>query len=95
MQWCLKQCYIRPYYNGTPLYHVQRSGWCRPINMHVFADGHQNINDIFDNHVRSASHIRACRFPLPDGPGQVKLPVGLVDFNRFFLFISYTVKSLI
>ena len=33
--------------------------------------------------------IRARRFPLPDGPGQVKLPVGQVDLNRFFLFISY------
>ena len=32
---------------------------------------------------------RARRFPLPDGPGQVKLPVGQVDLNRFFLFISY------
>ena len=32
---------------------------------------------------------RAHRFPLPDGPGQVKLPVGQVDLNRFFLFISY------
>ena len=29
------------------------------------------------------------RFPLPDGPGQVKLPVAQVDLNRFFLFISY------
>ena len=33
--------------------------------------------------------IRARRFPLPDNPGQVKLPVGQVDLNRFFLFISY------
>ena len=32
---------------------------------------------------------RARRFPLPYGPGQVKLPVGQVDLNRFFLFISY------
>ena len=32
---------------------------------------------------------RARRFPLPDGPGQVKVPVGQVDLNRFFLFISY------
>ena len=32
---------------------------------------------------------RAHRFPLPDGPGQVKLPVGQVGLNRFFLFISY------
>ena len=32
---------------------------------------------------------RARRFPLPDGPGQVKLPVGQVDLDRFFLFISY------
>ena len=28
-------------------------------------------------------------FPLPAGPGQLKLPVGQVDLNRFFLFISY------
>ena len=32
---------------------------------------------------------RACHFPLPDGLGQVKLQVGQVDLNRFFLFISY------
>ena len=32
---------------------------------------------------------RAHHFPLPDGLGQVKLPVRQVDFNRFFFFISY------
>ena len=32
---------------------------------------------------------RARHFPLPDGPGQVKLPVGQVDLDRFFFFISY------
>ena len=45
-------------------------------------------------HFLSVSHqgilsTRARRFPLPDGPGQVKLPVGRVDLNRFFLFVSY------
>ena len=34
-------------------------------------------------------HTRARRFPLPNGPGQVKLPVGQVDLDRFFFFISY------
>ena len=34
-------------------------------------------------------YTRARRFPLPDGPGQVKLPVGQVGLNKFFLFISY------
>ena len=33
--------------------------------------------------------VRAQRFPLPDGLGQVKLPVRQVDLNRFFLFILY------
>ena len=37
----------------------------------------------------SLSGFRARRFPLPDGPGQVKLPVGQVDLDRFFFFISY------
>ena len=32
---------------------------------------------------------RARRFPLPNSPRQVKLPVGQVDLNRLFLFISY------
>ena len=32
---------------------------------------------------------RARCFPLPDDPGQVKLPVGQVDLDRFFFFISY------
>ena len=32
---------------------------------------------------------RARRFPPPVGLGQVKLPVGQVDLNRIFLFISY------
>ena len=32
---------------------------------------------------------RARRFPLPNGLGQVKLPVGQVDLDRFFFFISY------
>ena len=32
---------------------------------------------------------RARRFPLPDGPGQVKLPIGQVDLDRFYFFISY------
>ena len=42
------------------------------------------------NHVAlTMSYSRARRFPLSDGPGQVKLPVGQVDLNRFFLFISY------
>ena len=26
-------------------------------NMHVFANGHKNMNDIFDNYACSASHI--------------------------------------
>ena len=37
----------------------------------------------------STGHCTARRSPLPDGPGQVKIPVGQVDLNRFFLFISY------
>ena len=37
----------------------------------------------------SNPHPRARRFPLPGGPGQVKLPVRQVNLNRFFLFISY------
>ena len=32
---------------------------------------------------------RARRFPLPDSPGQVKLPIKQVDLNKFFFFISY------
>ena len=32
---------------------------------------------------------RARRFPLPDRPGQVKLPVWQVNLNRFFFFIWY------
>ena len=32
---------------------------------------------------------RTVRFPLPDSPGQVKLPVGQADLDRFFFFISY------
>ena len=26
------------------------------------------------------------RFPLPNGPGKVKLPVGQVDLNKYFIF---------
>ena len=33
--------------------------------------------------------FKARRFPLPDSSGQVKLPVGQVDLDRFFFFISY------
>ena len=33
--------------------------------------------------------IKARRFLLPDGPGQVKLPIGQVDLDRFFFFSSY------
>ena len=32
---------------------------------------------------------KARRFPLPDGSGQVKRPVGQVDLDRFFFFIWY------
>ena len=32
---------------------------------------------------------RAHGFPLPDSPGQVKLPVGQEDLNKFFFFILY------
>ena len=32
---------------------------------------------------------RAHRFPLPDGPGQVKLPVGQVDLSEFLFYILY------
>ena len=40
--------------------------------------------------VRASSMVltRACRFPLPNRPGQVKLPVWQ-DLNRFFFFIWY------
>ena len=37
----------------------------------------------------SSDECQARRFPLPYGPGQVKLPVGQVDLNRSLLFISY------
>ena len=40
-------------------------------------------------HYLNPSSTRARRFPLPHGPGQVKLPVGQVDLDRFFFFISY------
>ena len=33
--------------------------------------------------------VRARRFPQPDSPGQVKIPVRQVDLYRFFFFISY------
>ena len=33
--------------------------------------------------------FRARRFPLPDGRGQVKLPVGQTDLDGFFFFILY------
>ena len=39
-------------------------------------------------HCNSRNH-RARHFPLPNGPGQVKLPVGQVDLDRFFFFILY------
>ena len=35
------------------------------------------------------SPLQGSRFPLPDGLGLVKLPVGQMDSNRFYLFISY------
>ena len=45
-----------------------------------------NINlCVFQNN----SAYRAHRFPLHEDWGKVKLPVGQVDLNRFFLFISY------
>ena len=34
-------------------------------------------------------NTRARRFRLPDGPGQIKLPAGQVDLDRFFFFISF------
>ena len=45
-------------------YRCQRSRLRRPItmhqqNMHDFADGRKNMNDIFNNHVCSASHMRS------------------------------------
>ena len=49
----------------------------------------QAINWTYDVLVLGHTHIRARHFPLPDGPGQVKLPVGQVDLDRFFFFISY------
>ena len=42
-------------------------------------------NTVISQHLFS----RARRFPLPDGPGQAKLPVRQVDLNRVFLFNSY------
>ena len=47
------------------------------------------INDVKLSTTELYKHHRARRFPLPNGPGQVRLPVGQVDLNRFFLFISY------
>ena len=44
---------------------------------------HSNMSD------ENTKCNRARRFPLPDGQGQVKLPVGQVDLDRFFFFISY------
>ena len=40
-------------------------------------------------HIIFVRVTRARRFPLPHVTGQVKLPVGQVDLNRFFLFILY------
>ena len=31
---------------------------------------------------------RSPHIPLPDGPGQVKLPVGQVDFSKIFFYIE-------
>ena len=39
------------------------------------------------------TYLRARRFPLPDGPGQVKLPVGQVDLDRFFFFFFHISRS--
>ena len=43
---------------------------------------------LFDNTVEG-SISRARRFPLLDRPGQVKLPVGQEDLDKFFFFTSY------
>ena len=43
--------------------------------------------------IRQSSMTRARCFPLPDGPGQVKLPVGQVDLNRFYSFLFHISRS--
>ena len=40
-------------------------------------------------HLTNGVCHRARCFPLPESPGQVKLPVGQVDLKKIFLFISY------
>ena len=59
--------------------------WCIRI---IDEDTSSNLKPKLLQHSRR-SIVRARHFPLPDSPGQVKLPVGQVDLNRFFLFISY------
>ena len=41
---------------------------------------------------RIDSTCRAPHIPLPDGPGQVKLPGGQVDVGKFFLQIIYNAR---
>ena len=48
-----------------------------------------HLNTWWRHQMEIVSAFRARLFPLPDGPGQVTLPVGQVDLDRFFFFISY------
>ena len=77
--------YIRDF-TVTLLVGHESSGRTRSIpwwNCHVMR------RQVFSNNGIDYWLTRARRFPLPDSPGQVKLPVGQVDLDRFFFFISY------
>ena len=56
--------------------------WC-----HYSISAYRNFERISRSPFCWQSMVR--HFPLPDGLGQVKLPVRQVDLNGLFLFISY------
>ena len=71
--------------------------WCRDVTFGGSSAGLGKAQPI-DSSLRADwlscfslawSGCRARRFPLPDRPSQVKLPVWQVDLNRFFFFIWY------
>ena len=61
------------------------------LNEHHGISNHWQLDSFFNSMFRTFENwfSRARRFPLPDGPGQIKGPVGQMDLDRFLFFISY------
>ena len=88
----LLQCTVQPFHNivnflqnGDDIHTIARKwgwavGWCSAGSKSELRFFYVSVYWAVCNMLYGRAH----HFPLPNGPGQVKLPVGLVDLSNYF-----------